>query len=493
MEQSTLYLAVATLSFLLILSKLVGSITRQQKWPPGPKKLPIIGNLHQLGGDVLHWTLAELAEKHGKLMTVWFGFQQPFIVVTDPDLAWEMLVTKGVDYLSRKMPYLSRITSADYRTLGTSDGGPYWETLRKGLQSTALNPRTISSQTTLQEQDIADMIGSMRREADLNNGVVKPFHHLRKLAIRLIGRLCFGTAFPNEDRFVDRMDELIEEDMRLSTIPRLVDVFEFTRHIPGLKPPLKEIREHTEKIKELIRPCLAAAHKYTSSGNSHMSFLISQGLSEDVILLNLFEVFVFGVDSTSASIVWALGFLILEREAQEKLFNEVEAKLGGSRRMVRVEDVSEMVYVHAVVKETLRMRPVAPTAVPHKAATDSELKGLKVKQGTALLVNLYALLNDEKAWKEPKRFVPERFVKRDGVLDDLKKMERYYVPFGAGRRACPGMELAKVELAVVVANLVNTFEWRSVVEGQPPDLSEVLNPLLGMKTPLEARIVPRCS
>ncbi|KAK9101263.1 hypothetical protein Scep_024693 [Stephania cephalantha] len=343
MEVSSVYLAVATLASLLLLSKLLfGSSSSKQQWPPGPKKLPFIGNLHQLGGggDPLHWTLSDLARKYGKLMTVWFGSQKPNIVITDLDLAWELLVTKGADYWSRKMPYLAKITTAGFRTLSACDGGPYWESLRKGLHATALNPQTISSQTKLQEQDIADMISKMQQEADLNNGVVKPLHHLRELAIRLIYRLSFGTGVPIEDRFVKRMDELIEEQMGIWAAAHLVDVFEFTKHIPGLKPPLKETKAHIERIKALLRPCLAASKKYSLSGNNtHLSFLLSQGFSEEVILLNLFEVFNFGVDSTSASIVWALGFLILERETQEKLYKEVEGKLEGSRRMVRVEDI----------------------------------------------------------------------------------------------------------------------------------------------------------
>nr|ANY58152.1 putative CYP719 [synthetic construct] len=495
---STLLIALATLASLLLLSKLLLrsiNTSKHHQWPPGPNKLPLIGNLHQFRGDLLHQNFAELAQKYGKLMTVWIGSQQPFIVVTDPDLAWEVLVTRAVDYWSRQMLYLSRIISAGNRTLATSDGGPYWETLRRGLQSTALSPQTISSQTKLQEQDIAHMIASLQQEASLNDGLVKPLPHIRKLAIRLLARLCFGADFPNDEHFVERMDELLEDDMRLLTAAGLVDVFEFTRHIPGLTPRLKEIEDHMEGIKGLIRPCLAAAMKKKgnsiSLGNTHMNFLISQGFTEEIIILNLFEVFVFGVDSTSISLSWALGFLIDGRETQEKVLKEIVSKLGGSRRVVGVGDVSGMEYVHAVVKETLRMRPVAPMAVPHKAARDSELMGFKVKEGTPFFVNLYALHHNEKAWKDANKFVAERFVKGDGAEEYLKKMERYYIPFGAGRRACPGMELAKVHLAMVVANLVNSFEWQSAVEGQPLDLSETLNPLLVMKTPLVARLVPR--
>ncbi|KAI3855570.1 hypothetical protein MKX03_006608 [Papaver bracteatum] len=135
--------------------------------PPWPPKLPIIGNLHQLnkGGELVHVTLAKMAQEHGKIMTVWFGGKQPLIVVSHHDAAWEVLVTKASDFSSRTLPYMSKFS------------------------------------IHLQEKDIANLILDLKEEASLNGGIVKPMIPLRRTTIQLIGRFCFGVEFEDEDGF----------------------------------------------------------------------------------------------------------------------------------------------------------------------------------------------------------------------------------------------------------------------------------------------------
>ncbi|RZC52827.1 hypothetical protein C5167_021255 [Papaver somniferum] len=141
------------------------------------------------------------------------------------------------------------------------------------------------------------------------------------------------------------------------------------------------------------------------------------------------------------------------------------------------------------------MKPIAPLAVPHQAVCDSSLMGMKVRKGTPVMVNIYAVHYDPTVWVEPQRFMPERFL---GALNDggdknkaTLAMERSLIAFGAGRRICAGMDLAKLQVALTLANLVNSFRWSCVSEGKFPDLTEDLFFILRMKTPLVARIVPR--
>ncbi|XP_058075593.1 (S)-canadine synthase-like [Magnolia sinica] len=470
------------------------------KWPAGPRPLPIIGNLHQLykGGDLLHVTLANIAQVHGRIMTVWLGSSRPTIVVSDHELAWEVLVSKAPDYAARMLPYMSKFVTANWRTLATSDSGSYWQALRKGLQSCALNPPNISAQIHLQEKDMAHMIQSLQEEASMS-GVVKPLLQLRRTTVRLVGRLCFGPEFKDEV-FVEGMDSAVEDTIRLTGHIRLVDVFAFTRHIPGLKLPFQQTYEVKHRIEELIRPYISS-HQSSDSPcpNCYLHFLLSQDLPEQVVIFNIFELFLLGVDSTSTATAWALAFLIRDPAIQQKLYEEINES--GTENTVSVQAVSKMQYLHAVVKESMRMKPIAPLAVPHKAVKDSTLMGTKVMEGTSVLVNLYAVLYDPNVWHEPHRFMPERFLHplKDGSGNDgsnaaahlLRAMERSFLPFGAGRRICAGIELAKIHIALTLANLVKNFEWHCEFEGQLPDLTEDLTFVLRMKTPLAACIKPR--
>ncbi|KAK9096920.1 hypothetical protein Sjap_022417 [Stephania japonica] len=491
MEQSILWVAVTAVFLLGWLMKLMdrNSAKQQQQLPPGPPKIPLIGNLYQLnkGGELLHVVLAKMAQEYGTIMTVWFGGLQPSIVVSDYDLVWKVLVTKASDFSARKLPDLTRIISANFQTLATCDVGQHWHSLRRGLHSSALNPQTISDQAPLQEKDIAHLISSFDQEASSNNGLVHPLPKLRKLVIRLLARFCFGPEFPNDEVFVEKMDCAVEDFIKQTGHTSLVHLFAITKYIPGLWRPYKEAESLKQRVKELLSPYLNT--NKPSSPNCYLSFLLSQGLSDDVVILNLFELFSLAIDSTASAIAWSLAFMIHNEEVQEKVFEEVKHKLGGRVRenVVSVEKVSEMEYVRAVVKETVRMRPILPVA-PQRAERDSELGGVKVREGTAVVMNLYAVLRDERVWREPNRFMPERFVGES----DVEGMERCFVSFGVGRRICPGMELAKLQVALTLANLVKSFVWGSAVEGQLPDLNEDFRTfVLTMKTPLVARIVPR--
>ncbi|KAF8406323.1 hypothetical protein HHK36_008409 [Tetracentron sinense] len=460
------------------------------EWPPGPPKFPIIGNLHQIKktGELIHLTLAKLAKVHGGMMTVWFGSWKPTIVVSDPDLAWEVLVTKASDFSSRTFPYRSKLTSADWHTLSTSNFGPHWHTLRKGLHNTTFNPQTIAAQARLQEHDLINMTGCLQEEASSNHGFVKPLLHLRRATVRVIARFCFGLDFEDE-RFVQDMDNVVEELIRITSHSHLVDVFEFARHIPILRRPFLESCRVKHMIEDLIGPYISS-HRSSSPNNCYLHFLLSQDFQEEVVISSLFDLFLLGVDSTSTTIAWALAFLIHNPQIQHKLYEEVGRSGSGT---ISIEEVTKLQYLNAVVMETMRMKPIAPLGVPHKAARDSNIMRTKVLEGSTVVVNLYALLHDPIVWAEPHRFMPERFLtslKNDNDGSLVEAIERSFLPFGAGRRVCAGMEVAKLQASLTIAHLVNDFHWSSAVEGQLPDLTDDLTFVLTMKTPLVARIKP---
>ncbi|KAI3915737.1 hypothetical protein MKW92_045004 [Papaver armeniacum] len=140
------------------------------------------------------------------------------------------------------------------------------------------------------------------------------------------------------------------------------------------------------------------------------------------------------------------------------------------------------------------MKPIAPMAVPHKAAKETSLMGKKIDKGTVVMVNLYAIHHNSNVFPEPYKFMPERFLKdvnSDDSFGNIKKMESSLVAFGAGMRICAGMDLGKLQLAFGLASLVNEFKWDCAVDGKLPDLTEDHTFILLMKNPLEARITPR--
>nr|L7T720.2 RecName: Full=Pluviatolide synthase; AltName: Full=Cytochrome P450 family 719 subfamily A polypeptide 23 [Podophyllum peltatum]ANY58172.1 CYP719A24 [synthetic construct] len=476
---STLIIALAITVIFLLKAKSSSAI----KWPPGPKTLPIIGNLHQLGGDELHIVLAKLARVHGAIMTIWMA-KKPVIVVSDVNSVWEVLVSKSSDYAARDAAEISKIVSASSHSINTSDSGPYWQTLRRGLTHGPLGPLNISAQIPIQQRDMQRVIREMQQDAAANGGVIKPLDHLKRSSTRLVSRLIFGDTFDN-DPYNDSMHEVVQDLNRFGGIALLEQAFSFAKYLPSYKRGVKEFHIHKRKIDDLVRPVVASSNP---PSNSYLGFLQSQNYSEEIIIACIFELYLLAMDSSASTATWALAFMIRDQQVQEKLYQDIKRVIGDEVGLVKAEDLSKMHYLQAVVKETMRMKPIAPLAIPHKTAIDTSLMGTKVPKGTCVMVNLYALHHDESVWAKPYTFMPERFLQRE---DGKSVTEQAFLPFGAGMRICGGMEVGKLQFSLALANLVNAFKWTSAAEGKLPDMSDELQFITVMKTPLEARIVPR--
>nr|ANY58182.1 putative CYP719 [synthetic construct] len=488
MEES-FWLVTATVVVVFVIAKLQfrkSSSISTMEWPAGPKTLPIIGNLHQLGGAALHVVLANLAKAYGSVMTIWVGSWRPMIVISDFDKAWEVLVNKSSDYSARSLPEITRIISANWKNIMTSDSGPFWQNLRKGLQSGALSPHNVMSQYQLQERDMQNLIKTMRVEAFKNNGRIKPLDHLKQETVRLLSRLIFGQDF-NDEKLVVGMHHALDDLVRISGYASLADAFKFAENLPSHKKSIREVHELKKRVENLVRPHIVS----NPPTNTYLNFLQSQNFSEDLIISAILEVYDLGVDSTASTTVWALTFLVRELKVQEKLYQEIK-NLTGGRSTVKVEEVSKMPYLQAVMKETMRMKPIAPMAIPHTAARETSLMGKKIDKGTVVMVNLYAIHHNPNIFPEPYKFMPERFLHGEEQNGgNIKEMEQSLLPFSAGMRICAGMELGKLQLGFALASLVNAFKWECAVDGKLPDMSEDHCFILLMKNPLEAKITPR--
>ncbi|KAI3853264.1 hypothetical protein MKX03_028509 [Papaver bracteatum] len=469
---TAIILALAT--FILVSRK---SSPSAMEWPAGPKTLPIIGNLHQLKGDLFHVVLANFAKVHGGVFTIWIGSWSPVIIVSDVNSAREVLVTKSSDYSARNVSDYLKIVSADGESIADSDSGPFWHNLRKGLQNVALNPLSVMSQSHLQERDMQKLIKSMQENASRENRILKPLDYVKKETVRSISRIIFGQDFSNED-FVVAMSQTVHNLVRIGGFASLADAFKVGEY--------NSISAHAAN---LILPYIASKPPV----NTYLHFLTSQEYSEDVIISAILEIYGLAADSCASTIVWALTFLVREQEIQEKLYCKIKNTTGGTRP-VKIADLKKMPYLQAVVKETLRMKCVGPMAIPHKATRNTSLMGKKIDKGTQVMVNLYAIHHNSEVFLEPFKFMPERFLKdvnSDASLGDREKMENSLLAFGAGMRVCAGMDIAKLIVSFSIASMVNEFKWGCVSDEKLPDLTEDLSFILLIKNPLEARITRR--
>lgn len=194
-----------------------------------------------------------------------------------------------------------------------------------------------------------------------------------------------------------------------------------------------------------------------------------------------------GTDTTAVTVEWAMAELVKHPDAMKKAQAEIR-RVVGEKAKVGEEDLHQLHYLKLIIKETLRLHPAAPLLVPRETLTDVEVKGYHIAANTRVFVNAWAIARDPNSWKKPEEFLPERFA---NIPIDFKGRDFQFIPFGAGRRSCPGMSFGINSVELALANLLYWFNWElpKGLTKDDLDMSEDVGITVHMKFPL--RMVPK--
>lgn len=162
------------------------------------------------------------------------------------------------------------------------------------------------------------------------------------------------------------------------------------------------------------------------------------------------------MDTAAAAIEWIISELLINPTVMKKVQTELE-QVVGLNRVVEESDLEKLDYLNMVVKETFRLHPVAPLLIPHLAIEDTVVNGYTIPKNSRVIVNTYTIGHDPNVWADPEKFLPERFVGSD---IDVIGQHFQLLPFGSGRRGCPGIQLGLLQVRLIVAQLVHCFEWK---------------------------------
>ncbi|KAB8113318.1 hypothetical protein EE612_052282, partial [Oryza sativa] len=287
-----------------------------------------------------------------------------------------------------------------------------------------------------------------------------------------------------------------------------------TRHL--FRGRLQKAHALRRRKEELFVPLINSRREYKKNGgepkkeattftHSYVDNLLdinlpedgNRALTDDELVMLCSEFLVAGTDSTSAALQWIMAELVKNPSIQSKLYEEIKSKTGGGGggggHEVSEEDVHDMPYLKAVVLEGLRKHPPAHMLLPHKAAEDMDVGGYLIPKGTIVNFMVAEMGRDEKEWEKPMEFMPERFLRPcgDGERVDITGNKGIrMMPFGVGRRICPGLGIAMLHLEYFVANMVREFEWKEVA-GDEVDFAEKREFNTVMAKPLRVRLVPR--
>ncbi|KAK3001934.1 hypothetical protein RJ639_021795 [Escallonia herrerae] len=424
--------------------------------PPSPKPLPILGHLHMLGKNP-HQDLHKLAEKHGPVMYMRFGFV-PNIIVSSPQAAEQFLKIHDLVYASRPPHEAAKYISYDQRNLSFSPYGTYWRDMRKLCTLELLSNLKINSFQAMRREELGLLVEVIENAAK-ERVAVDLSARVASMSADMSCRMVLGKKYMDKDIDEKGFKAVIKEGMQLAATPNLGDYFPYlgaldlqglTRRMKAIAK--KSIDEHTDpsrdrsgQAKDFVDTMLAIME----SGKAEFEFDRSH------IKATLLDMLAASMDTSATAIDWVLSELLKHPYVLKKVQEEIEQAVG-MERMVEESDLDGFKYLDMVIKEAFRLHPVAPLLLPHESIEDCTINGYHIPKNSRVIVNVWAIGRDPEAWADAENFVPERFVESN---IDLRGRDFQLLPFGSGRRGCPGMQLGLAVVRLVVAQLVHCFDW----------------------------------
>nr|KJB61440.1 hypothetical protein B456_009G358600 [Gossypium raimondii] len=337
---------------------------------PGPRKLPLIGNLHQLAGPGLpHHTLRDLATKYGAIMHLQLG-QISTVVVSSAEMAKEIMKTHDIVFANRPVLASAKILTYGCTDIAFTPYGNYWRNLRKICTSELLNATRVASFQSIREEEVLNLVETIKPN---EGSAVNLSHKVFSLSYGITARAAFGKKCKDQEAFISVV---------------------------------------TEETKDIF------------SGGS---------------------------ETSAGAVEWALSEMIKNPRVMTKAQEEVRQVFQGKGN-VDETGIHQLKYLKCVIKETLRLHPVIPLLIPRESMKNCVVNGFEIPAKTRVIVNAWAIERDPNHWVEPERFVNSSV--------DFIGTNFEFIPFGAGRRVCPGILFALPTVELPLAQLLFHFDWK---------------------------------
>ncbi|PKA60459.1 Geraniol 8-hydroxylase [Apostasia shenzhenica] len=459
--------------------------------PPGPTPLPVLGNLLELGHSP-HRSLAKLSKLYGPVMALKLG-QIQTVVISSSTFAGEALQTKDRVLSGRHLPAAIKVLGHHEVSQAWLPPNREWKLLRSLMRTHLSNCQSLDANQRLRRQKVRDLVSYIKGQS---NKAVDVGRAAFCTVLNLISTTCFSIDMVdlNSDSSQEFRD-LVWGIMEDAGKPNLADFFPVLAAVDphGCR---RRNAAHFRKIFEIFDRIID--RRLEEQGNGEKGDILdallqhfrddNPKLSRRIIKSFLLDVFVAGTETSSTTLEWAMAELLRNPAHLEKTRAEIAEAVGFDRE-VEESDISKLPFLQAVVKETLRLHAPVPLLLPHRAEEETELGGYRVPKHSQVLVNAWAIGRDGRTWENPDEFLPERFAGREV---DFRGQHFELLPFGSGRRICPGMQLGLRMVHLMLASLVQSFRWKLPGEMKPAelDLTEKFGVTLALASPLKAVAVP---
>ncbi|OWM73693.1 hypothetical protein CDL15_Pgr026795 [Punica granatum] len=440
-----------------------------------------------MAGSLPHRALRDLAKKYGPLMHLQLG-EVSTVVVSSPELAKEVLRTHDINFASRPEILAIKILFYNCTDIAFSPYGEYFTQLRKICMQELFSVKKVQTFQWLRKEESLRLMGWIASKA---GSPINLTQQLSALTYSTISRAAFGKTCRAHERFL----EVAREAIYLADGFKLADIFPsftFLHSISGTTAKLEKMHRETDTILENIiaehREAARNTNRISEASEDVIDVLLKfenrddQGfcLSTSNIKAVIFDLFAGGGESAAATLDWTVAEMIKHPRILEKAQAEVRQVFDESQGEVREEGLEKLQYMKSVLKETLRLHTPAPLLLPRVAAERCEINGFDIPKKARVIVNAWAIGRDPAYWKEPETFNPDRFL---GNPIEFLGNSFEYIPFGAGRRICPGMNFGLATLEYQLAMLLYHFDWKLPhgLKNEDVDMTELFGPAVKRK------------
>ncbi|RVW67716.1 Cytochrome P450 81D11 [Vitis vinifera] len=429
----------------------------------------------------------------------------PFLIVSSPSVAEECLTKNDIVFANRPQLIAGKYIGYNYTSLIWANYGDHWRNLRRISTLEILSSSCIQMLSGIRADEVRLLVlWLLEHENQTVNMKAMLFEITTNVMMRMIaGRGIMAGAWRSGGEETVKFREIMADTIRLGDMSNIGDYLPMLRWlgVKGKEEGLRElqrkrdrfmqslIEEHRTRIakdKESSSSCCNGDDGEKKKKKTMIEVMLSLQEKEpdyytDLIIRGLMLALLgAGTDTTATTIEWTLSLLLNNPHALKKAQMEIDNHLGDNH-LIQESDLNQLPYLHCIIKESQRMHPVGPI-IPHESSGECTVGGYRIPHGTMLLVNVWAIQNDSRVWEEPRKFTPERF---EGM--ELEKHGFRLMPFGSGRRGCPGEGLAVRMVGLVLGSLIQCFDWESVGEGMV-DMSEGT----GLSLPKAQPLLVRC-
>ncbi|CAN4114290.1 unnamed protein product [Withania somnifera] len=432
--------------------------------------------MHHMAGGLPHRVLRDLAKKYGPLMHLQLG-EVSAVIITSCEMAKQVLKNHDLAFASRPKLIAMDIVCYNSRDIVFSPYGEYWRQMRKICVMELLSAKNVRSFSSIRHDEVNCLIDSIRSSSS-SGELINFTERIIWFTSCMICRSAFGQVLKEQDLFI----KLIREVIRLAEGFDVADIFpsyKFLHSLSGAKQTLLEAHRKVDTIVEDVineHKKNPATHKSDdAAGGADLVDVLLRlmkdkslqfPITNDNIKAIIVDMFAAGTETSSTITVWAM----VEMMRNPRILTKAQAEVREAfRDKVTFDktDVEELKYLELVVKETMRFHAPSSLLVPRECREETDINGYTIPVKTTVMVNVWALGRDPKYWDDAETFKPERF---EQCSVDFIGNNFEFLPFGGGRRMCPGMSFGLANVYLPLAQLLYHFDWKLPYEIEPRDL-----------------------